>query len=322
MSVSRSHFLDQLKVVHLKKDAGFVAPERLPQPIEGELLLDSCQRMLLVSTSFNSEVLSSALLSFESGTPTEVHLGMEAYELLLRVATGLESKVVGETDILGQLKEAWKKAPESSAIDSLMQRLLEDTKFVRSRYMEGLGGSSYGSLVRMLLGTEARAIPTVVLGAGQLAQVVAPYFVDNELVIINRTAEKALDLVVDLRKKGAERCSFNEQNQELEVLSRAEGVLVCLPPDEVRDVARVAALRKNDAWVVHLGLRRGQEGAWKAHSRLFTLDDLFDLEKNQDEARKLQVSRALHACADRAKLRSMGNSISIAHGWEDLAVFA
>ncbi len=55
-----------------------------------------------------------------------------------------------------------------------MQRLLQDTKEIRSEYVVGLGSATYGSLVRRLLGGPGSG-PTLLLGAGQLAETVLPY---------------------------------------------------------------------------------------------------------------------------------------------------
>ena len=314
---SPTQLLSKLKVVHLRKTAGSTVPELVHSSTFSGLFLDSCQRLLWVSWDAMVE-----LETLRGGSQIEFFSGSDAYEFLLRVATGLESRVLGETDILGQIKEAWRKAPESEFLDTLMPKILEDAKFVRSRYMEGLGGTSYGSLVRMLLGPSAKGSPTVILGAGLLAQAVAPYFLENDLLLVNRSFDKAYTLAEELLVKGARSCAALPSSQELSALEGAGLALICIPPDENCDAARRDALSKQASWVVHLGLRRGGEGVWKDMPRLLNLDDVFDLEKNQDETRKLQVNRALHACADRAKLRAMGNSVTIAHGWEDLAVFA
>jgi hypothetical protein len=52
------------------------------------------------------------------------------------------------------------------------------------------------------------------------------------------------------------------------------------------------------------------------------LDDLFALEKSQGAVRSTQIIQAARACEEKAKLRSLGSSITIPHGWEDLALFA
>jgi hypothetical protein len=49
---------------------------------------------------------------------------------------------------------------------------------------------------------------------------------------------------------------------------------------------------------------------------------LFEMLRVQTEQRSQQVARARRACGEKAVLRSLGNSATVPHGWEDLAAFA
>ena len=111
---------------------------------------------------------------------------------MLQLACGLESEIAGETEILGQIKEAWRDherddAEAATTLRPWMQRLLQDTKEIRSEYVVGLGSATYGSLVRRLLGAEQHG-PTLLLGAGQLADTVLPYLDADEVWLWNRHA--------------------------------------------------------------------------------------------------------------------------------------
>src|SRR5262245_24041954 len=79
----------------------------------------------------------------EGATDYEVHGGADAYRFLLQLACGLESEIAGETEIFGQIKQAWRDyeathATEARALRPWMQRLLQDTKEVRSEHVVGL----------------------------------------------------------------------------------------------------------------------------------------------------------------------------------------
>jgi glutamyl-tRNA reductase len=294
--------------------------------------LDSCQRCVWVcSREELARSRSNALDGSELPSSVAIFAGVEAYVFLLRVATGLESQILGETDIFGQFKEAWRKhsADESEAraeLGVLMQRIFEDTKDIRSRYLQNLGGASYGSLVRMILrGRPNPKEPTLIVGAGQLAQSVAPYFADGELWLSNRNQANLIALYAEIKAKNpGAKVRMIQPEEEARAWSEAANVVVCVPFDEARDPERIALRRArgNDGVVIHLGGQRAQSGEWSTVGEFHALDDLFALERAQGNVRMTQISQAARACEEKAKLRSLGASITLPHGWEDLAVFA
>ena len=67
----------------------------------------------------------------------EIFTGADAYRFLLQLACGLESEIAGETEIFGQIKQAWREYETAQpvgarALRPWMQRVLQDTKEVRS----------------------------------------------------------------------------------------------------------------------------------------------------------------------------------------------
>jgi hypothetical protein len=114
------------------------------------------------------------------------------------------------------------------------------------------------------------------------------------------------------------------QDDEAQAWREAEQVVICVPFDpNGKDAERVRLrAQKADGVVVHLGGMRAQAGSWTEVPNLFTLDDLFALQKTQGDVRMTQEAQAARACQEKGKLRSLGASVTIPHGWEDLAVFA
>jgi glutamyl-tRNA reductase len=332
-------FLGSLRVIHLAKSGVAVKPPAaFSTRFEGTFHVDSCQRWIWVD-SIEGETADLGDFALNGA---EVFAGADAYQFLLQVATGLESQVIGETDIFGQLKEAWKvyaknaaSGEAQSALASLlapqlapwMQKLFGDTKEMRTQYLQNLGGSSYGSLLRKLL-REKKSVagPSLLIGAGALAEGVAPYL-DTELLISNRNQERAEALAALLRKQNPEArvrvlTSFEE---ELEAMKTVARVIVAIPvkvPPIGMDAKRIAYLQtRSDIHVVHLGARSGESKEWDALPFFDSLDSLFEIEKTLSRTRSVQVERARVACRERSKLRALGGAF-VAHGWEDLAIFA
>ncbi|MCM2279094.1 MAG: hypothetical protein NDJ89_13545 [Oligoflexia bacterium] len=326
--------IDALRVLNISKtkvkaanDAEFASFE-IESFLPGEFRMDSCQRVLWLCSE---EALRSKLCGKVIPRFVEIYSGAAAYQFMLRVATGLESQVIGETDIFGQVKEAWKKFEASNTATGLkgwMQRIFEDTKEIRSAHLHNQGGATYGSLVRMLIREHVEKTgkalegPVVLIGAGALAASVGPYLLDHEVLLTNRSREKLETLHLELSRSPGSRVSVVSSGADEErALQEASVVVVCIPYDPSGDSGRVSQIRP-DAVAIHLGGMRHQAGAWAEHARLHCLDDIFELQKSQGEVRSLRCAHALKACADRAKLRTLGSSLTIPHGWEDLAVFA
>ena len=303
--------------------------------VPGSFFLATCQRKLWVTSA-------RSLLGAE-----ELR-GAEGYRFLLRVATGLESQVRGETDIFGQFKEAWKAfeglpSRELPLIKTWITRLFEDTKEIRSLYLQNTGGDSYGSLVRKILrkypahqtGREIDE-PILLVGAGLLAQSVAPWLAQQEIWLINRSVDAAQALAQELTTRHGARVRIlsTEQEQEEGWIKAAHAVL-CIPADAQKDPTRVALWKQGSLAasharaLVHLGGIAAQIGEWAKVEHAFWLDDVFALQREQNEAREDLFLRAERACDQKARLRSLTGSsrasegsASLPHGWEDLAIFA
>jgi len=327
--------LDALRVLHLsKKKVPLFAPALMEE--SRVFFLETCQRYVWI---FNGESGSPRAACTEGA---EVFYGKEAYLFLLRVATGLESEVVGETDIFGQLKVAWKKAETSQSellmdLGFWMQKLFEDTKEIRSRFLQNLGGSSYGTLVRRLVKDQERKLPSespelitdrtstiFLLGAGKIAQSVGPFLMDSELWLWNRNPAH-LDSLTSLLTPAS---SISILEEEKRGWQKATHVVVCIPLDPQRDAIRMQWWLQGEQagqaarTVIHLGGFKDHCGAWNQLPGFFSLTDLFGLQSSLGSLRSMQVAQAMKACEERAQLRRLGGSLSIPHGWEDLACFA
>lgn len=302
-------------------------------------VIATCQRSVCVVAGRAAREALVQRLPSTTAARAYAHEGAEAYAFLLRFACGLESKLLGETEIFGQIKESWRAFSvtpnlQSRQLASCVQSLFQDTKEVRASQLSALGSASYGSQVRRLLGTVS-AGPTLLVGAGQLAQSVAPWIETHELLLWNRTSDRAHELARLVQERHAQRvCRVLENTLEGELAgwSQAGDVVVCVPADATRDAARIAAWRAragHKGRIVHLGLGTSgtdnvdaSEAQWAGVPGLTSLTALFDMLRAQSDLRRVQVLRARRACAEKAVLRSLGSNATQPHGWEDLAAFA
>lgn len=136
------------------------------------------------------------------------HDGADAVRHLFRVASGLDSMVIGETEILGQVKNAYQLAQAHGATGKitnvLFQRALFAGKQVRTRTNISDGSSSVGSVAvtlaeRIFGSLHNRRV--LLLGAGEMAEITARHLLSQktgQIVILNRTVEKAQVLAATL----------------------------------------------------------------------------------------------------------------------------
>lgn len=292
--------------------------------------IDTCQRR--VAVVYGAEAAALARHEFPVDGALESFNGADAYAFLLRFAAGLESKLVAETEIFGQIKQAWREfsergSPLARQLSSWVQLLFQDAKAVRAQHLGSLGSASYGSQTRRLLGDEAGGGPTLLIGAGQLAQSIAPWLTGSQIWLWNRTGERAVELARELAKRDPARpvrVIEGGLEQELAAWRRARNVIVCVPGEPSRDALRVAAWGEREdraGRVIHLGLGADGAAPWTSVPELVSLGALFDMLQAQSELRRRQFERARRACLEKALLRSLGANSSHPHSWEDLAAF-
>jgi glutamyl-tRNA reductase len=127
--------------------------------------------------------------------------GEEAYRHLLRVASGLDSMILGEHQILGQVRDAQSRAQEAETMGPLMHRLwsaaLHTGKRARAETDIGMGAVSVAlatvSLAERALG-DLRDRSVLLVGAGDTCRLAARHFADrrpSRLWVANRTLERA-----------------------------------------------------------------------------------------------------------------------------------
>lgn len=310
--------IEGLRVYHLKKATALTIG---PMPVFADAFsLDTCQRRLIVSYH---DLPRFKIEGFDCS------FGQSAYEFLLRFASGLESEVIGEADVFGQLKDAWKNFSANSLQQSrkyspLFQKVFEDTKEIRSNYLQGTGSQSYGSLVRRFLASSEVQLNLSLIGAGKIAQSILPWLSGYRLTIWNRSAERLIEFENERKERGLDsgHVLVGETQEKTAWLASAQ-VVVCIPVDSKKDSERLKWAEEKT--VIHLGGNRAETRAWKealGEERFFCLEDLFEVLNRQGSARDEMVMRARRACQERAQLRALGGSLSLPHGWEDLALFA
>jgi glutamyl-tRNA reductase len=304
-----------LHVIHCHEASHELPPALAAAAAAGTaMVMHTCQRT--VAIGIGAELNRQIVGALQGRALLESHEGAAAYGFLLRLACGLESKLAGETEIFGQLKECWavfsaRDVPLARELGGTVQRLFRDVKQVRSRHLSGIGSASYGSMVRRLLdgGDAGGAVrPVLLIGAGQIAHAVAPWIRGSELRIWNRSAAKARELAVELQRRAPERVIKvldSSQEAELAAWRTTHDIVVCIPADPARDSRRAQAWLaggEDRGRLIHLGVDGTQPlGVWSSANRLLHLADVYQLLRESNEQRRAQIERARLACDEFAR---------------------
>lgn len=158
--------------------------------------------------------LKSFLLNFRHGKVGDIdsylytHLGMDAVTHLLRVATGLDSMVLGEAQILGQVKEAYVQAQLAGSVGKVLHRLFHEAiqtgKAARTQTGIGADSASIGSAAVDLAIAQMGSLQgkrVLVIGAGRMGTLVARRLRHErvgEIVVANRSFQRAEQVVLEL----------------------------------------------------------------------------------------------------------------------------
>jgi len=163
---------------------------------DSAVVWETCLRKIYFFDSLESLSADPITPSFVSEKEQALRLyeGGEALEFLLSVLCGLDSKVIGETEIFGQFKN-FAQSPEAQNLaffrdQKAVQFLFQEVKAIRDAHLKGLGVHSYGSLIRKMSKDLDRVS---IIGYGNLSQEVIPWFKNKHIEIHVRSPEKYSD---------------------------------------------------------------------------------------------------------------------------------
>ncbi|WP_298581180.1 glutamyl-tRNA reductase [uncultured Luteimonas sp.] len=260
-------------------------------------LLSTCNRTELYASADDDGVLADWLASHpdaddagdDPGQALHAYLyrraGDEAARHLFRVACGLDSMVLGEPQILGQVKQAWSMARDSGVLggelDRLFQHAFVTAKRARTETRIGSSPVSVASLaVRLAQESFARPDDSVVLliGAGETIELTARHLAQarvKRLLIANRTWRHAQELA---ERHGAVALPLDELERHLFLADVVFTATASQTPILTRtQVAQALALRKRRPMLLmDLAVPRDiePEVAGLDDAFLYTVDDL------------------------------------------------
>jgi glutamyl-tRNA reductase len=282
--------------------------------LQETLVLSTCNRSEIYGVPPESSHecapgLSSFLSEFHSVRPDVLsislyhHYDREAVRHLFRVSAGLDSMLLGEAEILGQVREAYRYAHEYGATGPVLNRLfqgaLEVGKRVRSETELGTRPMSVASagvkLAERIFG-KMNERSALVLGAGTISEQVVNQLRDRgiaRLFIMNRSRERADELAL---RVGGTVIGWGEWET---ALTAADVVVASVASEEPvlrREILQAAmSARGNRAlFLMDLGLPRNVEAsaAELYNAYVYNIDDLTEIVEQNRHARESEIPKA------------------------------
>ncbi|NLB53391.1 MAG: glutamyl-tRNA reductase [Syntrophomonadaceae bacterium] len=211
------------------------------EKISGAVILATCNRTEIYATTRNIEkgqkVLLGFLQDYSKINASELYQYLyqpncyEAIMHLFRVASGLDSMILGETEILGQVKEAYQSAIDTKASDSVLNTLFQKAIYVGKKVRNqteidkhpiSVSHAAVQLAERALGNLQEKTV--MIVGAGEMGEAAAKCLVANgvsSVIVSNRSYDKALLMAENLKGRAVR---FDRLADEMD---RADIVISC-----------------------------------------------------------------------------------------------
>ncbi len=282
-------------------------------PLSEALLLSTCNRVEVAAATEDPQAGLAAVKAFlareKNLSPSDFEnalyafSGDEAVRHVFRVAASLDSLVVGEPQILGQIKDSFRVAAREKAAGVILNRLFHRTFSVAKRVRKetGIGDRavsvSYAAveLARKIFGDLAgkRAL---LIGAGEMAELAVEHLLRNHVAgvtVANRTLARGLALA---ERFGGNAVGFDELSDALAatdiIISSTGAPGLVLTKPQVKGVMR--ARKNRPLFFIDIAVPRDIDPEINRLDNCFVydMDDLATVVEENKEERKKEAVRA------------------------------
>ncbi|MDH4321296.1 MAG: glutamyl-tRNA reductase [Desulfobulbaceae bacterium] len=312
-------------------------PLRQLQAIDGCdecYFLSTCNRVEVLFVSRDPETTLKAVRKFLfSGTSLSeeeidrysyLHQGQDAINHLFLVAASLDSMIVGEPQILGQLKQAYREASDGQTTGPILNRLLHKAFSVakRVRTETNIGGGaasiSYAAvqLARKIFG-ELTGKRVMLIGAGEMAELAAEHLVAqgiDHVLVANRTLERAATLARTFNGTAISLPEVVNRIPEVDIVISSTGATdLILRRDEIRPLMRQRHNRP--LFLIDIAVPRDLDPMLNTLDNvyLYDIDDLTNVvEVNKSERAKEAASAERIVAEEVLKFRQWLENMEVA----------
>ncbi len=244
-----------------------------------------CQEETIPADALCNLLLSSASDREQIAPHIYLKTDQEAVEHLFEVASGIDSMVLGETEILGQVKEAYEKASSGNFTGKITHRIFQKAfqtaKQVRSQTHITRGHVSVSSIAVTLaekIFENLQQCHVMIIGAGEISEKTARGFIAQgvtSMSIVNRSPDKARQIASELGVSAHLLSEWGQKALETDIIVSSTS-----SPDLVihrRELETLMVQRPNrPLFLIDLAVPRDIDPAinWMDDCYLYNIDDL------------------------------------------------
>jgi glutamyl-tRNA reductase len=281
--------------------------------ITESLILSTCNRVeiyAVVSDTAKGEKQIRAFISdYHKLVPQSleqalyVHADEEGVRHVFRVASSLDSMVVGEPQILGQLKDAYDAALKAKTTGTVLNKLMKKTISVAKRVRtetkiaESAVSISFAAveLAKKIFGDlEGKSV--MLLGAGEMAELAARHLLNNgvkSVLVANRTFERAVDLAGEFNGSAVRFDDFPDEMVMADILICSTGAPTYVVKHDVVSRA-LRSRRQKPIFMIDISVPRNIDPDVNKIDNvyLYDIDDLQGVVNSNIEGRAREAERA------------------------------
>lgn len=275
------------------------------EKIREAVLLSTCNRSELYCDADDIHKIIDWFCRHHQLTPAELTPVMyfyqdeQAVEHMMQVACGLDSMVLGESQILGQMKDAFSEACAAGTVGTLFNRLFQQVfavaKEVRTNTAIGACPVSVSSaavnFVKQIFSQPLTDANMVLIGAGVTMELVLRHlqpYQPRKITVVNRSVENAQEIA---KKYAIEQASLNELTQ---VLADADIVISATGSTMPVVTKPMLQARHKPIFIVDIAVPRDVDPAVAEldHVNLFSIDDLKSIIQQNMRGREHAAEKA------------------------------
>lgn len=281
--------------------------------IEECVIISTCNRVEIYAVSENIELCLETIKEFlfefhdipiETFSPHVYYsIGHMAVRHLFSVASSIDSMVVGEPQVLGQVKESYKTAAAQGTTGVILNRLFHTSFFVAKKIRTETGIGSHAVSISYVAVELAKRIfddlsrrSVMLIGTGEMAEIAAQHLIRagiSDLLIASRKFENAVELSEKLNGKSI---SFDEvfyHLKDVDIVIAATGSQdFIIKPNHVKEALK---LRNNEPmFLIDIAVPRDIDPRIEDLSDiyLYDIDDLKNVSDENIKTRKQSLNKA------------------------------